>query len=186
SVLVPNSHNLCPVAKPLRFGIVENSVYLCPLHPVALTGLQPQSPALPKDFSSTVHTRSRLEMPILRTSSADLPSPFTNVPFEVVSEIFIHTLPDPDISPADSRAPLLLGCVCAEWRQIALNTPALWSTLSVRRPNAMGIALLSDLWLSRARGYPLAIHVYDDRITEGERETTKMFFETICRYSSRW
>lgn len=101
-----------------------------------------------------------------------------------MAEIFIHSLPNPDTSPDKSEAPLLLGSVCREWRHIAITMPALWTSLCIRWPSVTGVVRLTDLWLSRARGYPLAIQVYD--VEEMETGNLEMFFETICRYSSQW
>ncbi|KAJ7491133.1 hypothetical protein FB451DRAFT_1222156 [Mycena latifolia] len=119
--------------------------------------------------------------------SSDSSSP---LPFEIMSEIFFQCLPlppDTDIGPDKSQAPLLLGRICSVWRDIALTTPILWASLSIHNTDTAGSALLADLWLSRARGYPLSIHVDDQE--EGETVITpnrEMFFQTICRYSLQW
>lgn len=63
------------------------------------------------------------------------------VPPEIWSEIFIHCLPDEQFIQWDSSTvPLLLGQICSAWRNIALSTPQLWTSLSFR--------LLTDGWKS--------------------------------------
>ncbi|KAJ6606299.1 hypothetical protein DFH09DRAFT_966484 [Mycena vulgaris] len=110
--------------------------------------------------------------------------PIFGLPFEIMSEVFFHCLPGTPISPNKSHAPLLLGQICSGWRDIALKTPILWASLAIHRTSTAGVSLLTDLWLSRARGYPLLIHVHDH---EGDEDTNReLFFETICRRSSQW
>lgn len=50
---------------------------------------------------------------------------------EILSEIFLHCLTDREIT-GSSRPPLLLCHVCSKWRRIALCTPRLWSSLSIK------------------------------------------------------
>lgn len=54
---------------------------------------------------------------------------------EVLQEIFIHCLPT-DRNPAMSatEAPLLLGRVCRQWRDVAYSTPTLWSGIHISIP----------------------------------------------------
>ncbi|KAJ7982993.1 hypothetical protein DFH06DRAFT_904033, partial [Mycena polygramma] len=63
------------------------------------------------------------------------------LPVEVNSEIFIHCLPSgPEgfdsikydrMKPRSRNAPLLLLQICRTWRDIALGTPRLWSTVKL-------------------------------------------------------
>ncbi|KAJ6610442.1 hypothetical protein B0H10DRAFT_1643768, partial [Mycena sp. CBHHK59/15] len=53
--------------------------------------------------------------------------PFLRLPVEIISEIFVHCLPDPSDSQPDLRKALfVLMDVCSAWRKIALSTPVLW------------------------------------------------------------
>ncbi|KAJ7118739.1 hypothetical protein C8R44DRAFT_737651 [Mycena epipterygia] len=110
--------------------------------------------------------------------------PVFGLPFEIMSEVFLHCLPDAHTGPDKSDAPLLLGRICREWRDVALTTPILWASLSIHRTDVTGVVLI-ELWLSRARGYPLSIHINDP---DGGDETAnqEMIFDTICRHSSQW
>ncbi|KAJ6561438.1 hypothetical protein DFH09DRAFT_864274, partial [Mycena vulgaris] len=67
--------------------------------------------------------------------------PVLTLPSEITAEIFLQCLPDTDVLGEDpvcemaeeleSNAPVLLMGVCRAWRDIALATPMLWSTLHV-------------------------------------------------------
>ncbi|KAJ7440051.1 hypothetical protein B0H11DRAFT_1656618, partial [Mycena galericulata] len=55
--------------------------------------------------------------------------PVLALPNEIVSEIFIHSLPPPEAQSSDSSAIqtlIALGQVCHKWRGISLSTPRLW------------------------------------------------------------
>ncbi|KAJ6536757.1 hypothetical protein DFH09DRAFT_1178675, partial [Mycena vulgaris] len=73
--------------------------------------------------------------------------PVLTLPVEITTNIFIRCqcLPDPPLFPCPfdedstsmghelrTMAPLILLEVCRVWRDIALDTPALWSTLNIR------------------------------------------------------
>jgi hypothetical protein len=59
-------------------------------------------------------------------------APIEYLPLELLSEIFVVCLPGFMLSCMYSHyAPLLLGQVCQHWRDIAKNTPALWSSISL-------------------------------------------------------
>ncbi|KAJ7129181.1 hypothetical protein C8R44DRAFT_776102 [Mycena epipterygia] len=57
-------------------------------------------------------------------------------PVELISEIFLHCMPDEQdglkahiFSTSYTPISMLLSNICSLWRDIALSTPALWSTL---------------------------------------------------------
>ncbi|KAJ7143102.1 hypothetical protein C8R43DRAFT_866226, partial [Mycena crocata] len=53
--------------------------------------------------------------------------PSQRFPPEILSEIFIHCLPDDKfITPDLATAPLLLCGICHHWKDITLATPELW------------------------------------------------------------
>lgn len=84
------------------------------------------------------------------------------LPSELLGEIFLRCLPpQPHIEPDTTTAPLLLLAVCRGWRKVALGTPRLWCSLSVRpghRIQRQGLYFYHH-WLSRARGCPLSLAV---------------------------
>ncbi|KAJ6533031.1 hypothetical protein B0H19DRAFT_879289, partial [Mycena capillaripes] len=53
--------------------------------------------------------------------------PVLSLPPEITMEVFVRCLPsESDRCPSWKQAPLLLAQICRQWRQIALDTPALW------------------------------------------------------------
>ncbi|KAF8150216.1 hypothetical protein B0H34DRAFT_826608 [Crassisporium funariophilum] len=63
-------------------------------------------------------------------------SPLRRLPPEVQQEIFIHCLPTDNYAVmAVSEAPMLLTHVCNSWRQLALATPRLWSSIHIPIPS---------------------------------------------------
>ncbi|KAJ7693875.1 hypothetical protein B0H17DRAFT_481438 [Mycena rosella] len=88
--------------------------------------------------------------------------PVLTLPPEISSEIFLYCIPSTrplDVVNID-EAPLLLMRICSAWRQIAVSTPALWSTFKIDadyiRPHFSEIV---GTWLSRARLCPLSVTI---------------------------
>ncbi|KAJ7170884.1 hypothetical protein C8R43DRAFT_981418 [Mycena crocata] len=92
---------------------------------------------------------------------ASLKFPVLTLPVEVTSEIFIHCLPAtlPDEPRTPSIVPLLLTCICRQWRNIALATPRLWSKFSILAdlPNIQRHHEFIERWLSRSGNLPLSL-----------------------------
>lgn len=98
----------------------------------------------------------------------------TNLPAEILQEVFFWCLPTPSNASqqavfmrretlSSSRyAPLLLCHVCRQWRDVALSSPNLWTTLSVivRLGVAVPAPDLVSLWLSRSGALPLDLALY--------------------------
>jgi hypothetical protein len=64
-------------------------------------------------------------------------SPFRNVSYDVLREIFFHCLPEhplDEVQPNTNIAPILLCHVCSSWRAVALSSPFLWSHLHIKLP----------------------------------------------------
>ncbi|KAJ3514751.1 hypothetical protein NLJ89_g2195 [Agrocybe chaxingu] len=79
------------------------------------------------------------------------------LPAELWAEIFFFCLPADDfILPHPSDAPLLLCQICRAWRDIALNTPHLWASLSIRRPTRKTCI---KSWMDRSGEVPLSLEV---------------------------
>ncbi|KAJ7908909.1 hypothetical protein B0H13DRAFT_2495475 [Mycena leptocephala] len=89
------------------------------------------------------------------------------LPPELLSEIFIHCLPTEEdeylpVTPNPKTAPLLLCGICRQWREVALTTPSLWSSISFSSELAYsqsGIEYVEFCrrWLSRAKDTPLSL-----------------------------
>ncbi|KAJ7199804.1 hypothetical protein GGX14DRAFT_661195 [Mycena pura] len=91
--------------------------------------------------------------------------PVSNVPNEIVAEIFIHFLPPYPLRPP-FRGPLspnVLTRICRKWREIALACPTLWRAISIPfayNDSAQVLEMLqSDQWLSKSGCSPLSIEI---------------------------
>ncbi|KAK7031559.1 F-box domain-containing protein [Favolaschia claudopus] len=82
--------------------------------------------------------------------------PMSRLPFEISSQIFIHTL-NGFAQPGPARIPTLFLSVCNSWSSIALGTPELWSSIHITFPCAGGFTEVLPIWLDRARNCPLSI-----------------------------
>ncbi|KAF8205656.1 hypothetical protein K438DRAFT_517563 [Mycena galopus ATCC 62051] len=58
------------------------------------------------------------------------------LPLEILSEIFAYCVPDEFITPNLTTAPLVLCGLCRQWREVAISTPELWSSLFVDMESA--------------------------------------------------
>ncbi|KAF8214047.1 hypothetical protein K438DRAFT_1956149 [Mycena galopus ATCC 62051] len=119
--------------------------------------------------------------------------PVLTLPTEITAEIFLCCLPafDPLCIPkSQSSAPIVLSSVCREWRDIALATPALWSTLEVRFDDIptdivsepVLVEGIVDRWLSRASNRPLSLSF---ERTKALQFTLPRLREVIHRWSRR-
>ncbi|KAJ7059839.1 hypothetical protein C8F01DRAFT_205797 [Mycena amicta] len=79
---------------------------------------------------------------------------FAQVPPEIVSEIFIRCLPASPSPPSAETAPLLLSQICTLWRDIALDTPDLWSNVVLKDDLKASVDIVR-LWSARARTIPM-------------------------------
>ncbi|KAJ7720020.1 hypothetical protein B0H16DRAFT_1896953 [Mycena metata] len=58
--------------------------------------------------------------------------PVSSTPVELVTEIFLACLPaNGRVQPSSRAAPLSLAQICRHWREIALSTPRLWSSVDL-------------------------------------------------------
>lgn len=67
--------------------------------------------------------------------SSTIASPINRIPYDILTEIFHHCLPQRRLEhrqPDTMTAPMLLCHICSSWRTIALEIPTLWSHLSYR------------------------------------------------------
>ncbi|KAJ7263133.1 hypothetical protein B0H12DRAFT_1103511 [Mycena haematopus] len=101
--------------------------------------------------------------------------PICTLPNEVVSQIFVLTLPPyPSSSPLwGPSSPTLLGQIFQKWRDIAFSTPMLWrapsfvasrlwTPLQFHRARERGIELF-ETWIARSGSCPLSIQLKDAR-----------------------
>jgi hypothetical protein len=94
---------------------------------------------------SRVALKRRLNAPL---------DPLALLPLEILSQIFIFCLPE-GFHPCPSDA-MLLRNICSSWTNIALATPAPWSTIRIDRPTAAGLDA-EKRWIARAGTRPLSV-----------------------------
>ncbi|KAJ7129207.1 hypothetical protein C8R44DRAFT_776154 [Mycena epipterygia] len=119
-------------------------------------------------------TRLEVERKLIATATF----PVVQLPVEIATKIFLQCLPAPEdkvtydmkthMRPFEPQAPLALASVCWRWRDIALSTAGLWSTirydlsypirLPVEAPEVMERYI--KRWLDRAVSQPLSIFFY--------------------------
>ncbi|KAJ7076025.1 hypothetical protein B0H15DRAFT_608560 [Mycena belliarum] len=100
-------------------------------------------------------------------------------PPEITAAIFVHCVADrPFFGPtklpwlSQHEAPLLLGRICRQWRDVALSTPELWNSIEVECPYFVeDIVPALDRWLLRSGNSPLTIdlqyRVHPDTSSDG-------------------
>ncbi|KAJ7605018.1 hypothetical protein FB45DRAFT_1069718 [Roridomyces roridus] len=115
------------------------------------------------------------------------------LPAELISEIFIQFLPSHRrfLKPGvDSESPALLLQVCRQWRDIALETRALWSSIGVDLHDNIGTRKQKlqqlEIWLERSGNYPLSIRLCHVKIPDRETAPipTIQFAKAIMRHAS--
>ncbi|KAK7052285.1 F-box domain-containing protein [Favolaschia claudopus] len=108
------------------------------------------------------HIDLRRRLSELDAIISSLTSQLLSLPPEITAEIFLHCLPSGTcVEPSLSAAPLLLTQICRQWRQIALDTPGLWSSLQITNEENQEISIeLVSLWLSRSGTLPLDINFH--------------------------
>ncbi|TDL25211.1 hypothetical protein BD410DRAFT_631107 [Rickenella mellea] len=100
-----------------------------------------------------------------RNSQHGCPPSAQHLITDVLVEIFLQCslgdglLPEPTLH----SSPLNLGRVCHSWRQVALSTPQLWSSLRI--PDTWNSPLGMTEWLKRSASLPLTVILNDhDRL----------------------
>ncbi|KAJ7497918.1 hypothetical protein B0H11DRAFT_1801328 [Mycena galericulata] len=95
---------------------------------------------------------------------AQNPSPISRLSRDILSEIFMWSLCADGFRPVVhppgnlSLEPLTLSHVSNHWRDVAISTPSLWSTIWIDRPREAHIPMV-ELWLERSRQCPLVLYL---------------------------
>ncbi|KAJ7651036.1 hypothetical protein FB45DRAFT_1050857 [Roridomyces roridus] len=124
---------------------------------------------------TAVHNALCLEREKFQQTLADYKYPVLTLPTEVTSEIFTRCLlPWPQRPEFKGpHSPSFLLRICRQWRDVALGTPELWSTMRLDIKAHIGPRLRADQlrslksWLQRSGDCPLSI-------------------DAILRHASRW
>ncbi|KAJ7659187.1 hypothetical protein DFH06DRAFT_1195235 [Mycena polygramma] len=136
----------------------------------------------------------QLERSTLKSHLDALVYPVLTLPNEVVSEVFLHTIPRWPSPPIDTplQSPLLLGQICSKWREISISTPSLWTKIDIWLDRVAAhdhdnkLRLLA-LWLTRSRNCPLLISIIAGRAPmANENFAFRRYIEAIVPHSTRW
>ncbi|PPQ71659.1 hypothetical protein CVT26_010577 [Gymnopilus dilepis] len=138
-----------------------------------------------------------------------------HIPDDILREIFCHCLPtDGDAVLDVNDAPLSLTLVCSRWRQVAITTPSLWSTIHIpiireeidgrlfTRTSPMsldqafqrnvGRANMVMEWLQRSGSTPLSISIamasnrFEFRDVAPPPEFVAEYIKVIMPFATRW
>lgn len=129
-------------------------------------------------------------------------SPLRRLQPEILQEVFYHCLPTAHNAVMSAKdAPLLLGRVCSQWRQLAYSTPKLWTSIHIfavpmgSPPRCRGLAREQAIssWLSRSGVLPLSISISTHgRTFRAMRSRNPInpqiqpYIDLIAPYSRRW
>ncbi|KAJ7073772.1 hypothetical protein C8F01DRAFT_1360562 [Mycena amicta] len=123
--------------------------------------------------------------------------PALTLPTEIVIEIFVQYLPAYPACPPllGDGSPTRLAQICARWRSIALDTPALWRAIqlsfdhNVNKEAALLSVATAETWLGRSRSLPLSIVFRCSPTYEDYLSHAQMIFSgaaALLDHCSRW
>ncbi|KAJ7762648.1 hypothetical protein B0H16DRAFT_518433 [Mycena metata] len=121
--------------------------------------------------------------------------PVLTLPVELTSEIFCWTLapPWPEVAGTPLEGPLCLGQICRLWREIALSTPALWTSLHLPIRRRIPESYLSRIRtvLSRTASQPLTISITAQYRVQGDSEALRLraigeLLNVLAPHSRTW
>ncbi|KAJ7177093.1 hypothetical protein C8R46DRAFT_48401 [Mycena filopes] len=132
-------------------------------------------------------SKAELEGKALKQHLSNYKYPVLTLPNEVVSEIFLQTVAGFRAPLCGRASPLYLGHICQRWRDIALSTPSLWSSMyiSITHPQPKGLQgyiHLLEMWLARSRDCPLSIRFSANY----NRGAMSLALATISAQRARW
>ncbi|KAF7332457.1 F-box domain-containing protein [Mycena kentingensis (nom. inval.)] len=129
------------------------------------------------------------------------PGPISKLPLEIITEIFMHSLPSPqswdnyfNSALSGRSAPLVLTWTCSQWRSLAMASPALWSTFYVYLSHGYSKKVYSQAqlldisreWLGRAADRELSIGVCAEGSSERLKHLWSIIEENCSRIASLW
>ncbi|KAG6811086.1 hypothetical protein H0H92_009045 [Tricholoma furcatifolium] len=124
------------------------------------------------------------------------PPPLARLPNELLSEIFIFALQNAEDRSQMISAPMVISQVSVRWRNVAIATGALWTTIVITFPTSRQQLSLVITWLKRSRLAPLDIFLdfrdpsWDWDLAESLHKFRWQDMEAILRllmpHVSRW
>ncbi|KAF6744899.1 hypothetical protein DFP72DRAFT_60600 [Ephemerocybe angulata] len=109
-------------------------------------------------ITTRVHAINKLELELQAYRALISPLRRNAIPPEVLSQVFVLALDDPETTKRDRLNDICL--VCKAWREVALGTPELWThldkiSLNGTPPNMNKIRS----WLARSLDYPKTLEI---------------------------
>ncbi|KAJ7578077.1 hypothetical protein C8J56DRAFT_869002, partial [Mycena floridula] len=132
------------------------------------------------------------------TSYNAILSPMRGLPRDVLQEIFSHCVRSKTAMPMKtSSAPLLLCRICSSWREVALATSEIWSSISIvlpfhARPTKKDRLIYENAqaWLGRSGRHPLTISIeFKCDLFQSDQEENPLASEMLkwlIQYAPRW
>ena len=159
-----------------------------------LTALDEQVRAAQQALNALLAKQRKLKSQI--DAHQALIHPIRRLPKELLQEIFLHCLPTAHLPVmASAEAPMLLTRVCRPWRDLALSTPTLWSSIHIPIPRGrterehaevtQGRLRCVNWWLGLAKETRLAISLYWPSTLRYAHGTEHFFTDCVLSYSSR-
>lgn len=177
-------HGLGPVDLPLLSPLFLFNT--SPYHNTPLVQLPRQTRMLESSRTSLQPTIDEVFPPIHR------------MPVELLCKIFQLYLDDPievrrgpttstvTSTITSNSSPVILGHVCGYWRNVALFTPTLWSTIAISKPKLSQLPLIR-LWIHRASTCPLSLCIFQYRNSDiTERTATDQILSLFISVSYQW
>ncbi|KAG6914619.1 hypothetical protein DXG01_016270 [Tephrocybe rancida] len=139
--------------------------------------------------------------------------PIKRLPSEILAKIFLSTPPDyvydrwatfpahkavlPRISfhQGSSADPMTLAQVCHQWRDVALSTPLLWSSINILCSDKRQQVPLLEAWLERSSDCPLSIRfvesvagsaAHDEKFDFPQSPFTADIMSLLVAQAHRW
>ncbi|KDR69863.1 hypothetical protein GALMADRAFT_271918 [Galerina marginata CBS 339.88] len=139
----------------------------------------------------------------LKIEVNDIHDPISNrLPPELISKIFcLYVLGNrkescpPVASPGHRKllpAPFLLASICRTWREIALSTPNMWTSINIYVGSAVDILPASRMvkaWTAHSAQLPLTLKVeFSENVDQSQtnREMASHLFTEVRKVSARW
>ncbi|KAF7319589.1 Short-chain dehydrogenase/reductase family protein [Mycena chlorophos] len=115
--------------------------------------------------------------------------PVHTLPKEIISFIFQHYVPTAPrrASLLHRWSPIMLGHICRAWREIALETPRLWSSFSLvitPKSKMHRILKIARLFLERSAPAPLSFALICE--SRSRTEDVESMLKLLVSHISRW
>ena len=111
-------------------------------------------------------------------------APIRRLPMEILIKIFMHCMDYSRSTSNPQLAPSLISRVCKGWRQVALSTQELWSSITVThyQPSSAKV----KLWISRASSAPLSIRLYPINPQTLREAKIEPVIAVLVQHCDRW